>query len=463
MRGIRSRAGTAMGKGKPNAALGRLLEESGLTETQFARAVNRVAAESGVSVRYDQPSVSQWLNGTIPRAVVRPFVAEALSRRLGRPVTLADVGFPAPPAAPENRTFARTVEELVDLVKSDMDPSRRGVLNAGLYSVALTIPGWPEIVGRMEAVRKGRARRIGMADVDAVSAMIDQLSDLDGRFGGGYARPLAAAFIANTVAPYLRADGPENVRKAMIAKTALLCYLTGWMTVDEGLHGLAQRYYTKGLQLAGAAEDHMTYCHILRGMSVQAVDRGYGSRAVDLANASSATTPTAGPRMRAFIAGQQAHSFAVAGDRTGALRSIKEAETAMDKAETPAVTFGGYNPSTLAYHIAQVRYGLGDVSGSVTSLQLHFRLRVPGDSRRSAVRFGAMLAERQLEVGHLEAACVTWNRVLDDYPTVHSGRTDERVRRIQPLLRPYVKNAAAREVSSRVRDILADRQRAVRV
>jgi hypothetical protein len=30
------------------------------------------------------------------------------------------------------------------------------------------------------------------------------------------------------------------------------------MAVDEGLHGLAQRYYLKALELAGAADDHLT-------------------------------------------------------------------------------------------------------------------------------------------------------------------------------------------------------------
>lgn len=446
-----------MGKGGPNVQLGRLLAESGLSETQFIRAVNRLAAESGVTLHYDQPSVSQWLGGTTPRQVARPFIVEVLARRLGRPVTPAELGFATARTTPENRTFPRTVEELVDLVRSDMDPSRRGVLSAGLYSVALTIPGWPDVVGRMEAVQTGQARRIGMGDVEAVTMMTDRLSDLDGHFGGRYARPMAAAFMVNTVAPYLRADGPGRVREAMLSASSLLCYLTGWMAVDEGLQGLAQRYYVKGLELAGAAADHKTYCHILRGMSVQAVNLGHGSAARRLADAAAAASPTAGPRMRAFLAGQQAHSYAVAGDRSNALQSIRETEVAMDKAESQLETFGGYNPSTLAYHVAQVRYGLGDVAGSVSSFQLHFRLRDATDSRRSALWFGAMLAERQLEVGHLEAACATWNRILDDYPTVHSGRVDERVTRMKSLLRPYRSNKTARDVYDRAHQLSAAR------
>lgn len=446
-----------MSKRGPNVALARLLDESDLSDTQFIRAVNRLAAEAGVSVRYDQPSVTQWRGGTMPRQAVRPFIAEVLARRLGRPVTLAEINFPTPAATPGNRTLPRTVDELADLVRSDMDPSRRGVLSAGLYSVALTIPAWPDIVGRMEAVQTGQVRRIGRADVEAVSAMTDRLSELDDDFGGRYARPMAAAFMANTVAPFLKADASSDVRQAMLSATSFLCYLTGWMAVDERHHGLAQRYYVKGLELAGVSGDHSTYCHILRGMSVQAVDLGHGVTASRLASAASAASPNSGPRMRAFFAGQQAHSYAAAGNRANALQSIRETETAMEKAESQAGTFGGYSPATLAYHVAQVRYGLGDVAGSVSSLQLHFRLRDATDSRRSGLIFNTILAERQLEMGHLEAACGTWNRVLKEYPKVHSSRVDERVGKIKGLLRAYRSNSTAREVYERARGISADR------
>ncbi|WP_129842165.1 tetratricopeptide repeat protein [Streptomyces sp. RFCAC02] len=438
---------------RPNQALSRLLAESGLSETQFAHAVNRVAAETGVAARYGQPSVSQWLSGTTPRAPVRPLVAEVLSRRLGRSVTPAEL-FPTAPSgpAPAQTPYARTVEELVDLVRSDMDPSRRGVVGAGLYSVALTIPGWRDVVGRMDAVRSGRLRRIGMADVQAVSDMTERLSELDDRFGGRYARPMSAAFISHTVAPYLRADGPEKVRKAMLSAASFLCYLTGWMAVDEGLHGLAQRYYVKGLELAGASSDHLTYCHILRGMSVQAADLGHGRVARQLADAAAEASSSVTPRMQAFFAGQQAHSYAVAGDRRQALAAIRATETLMEKAESRANVFGGYNPSTVFYHLAQVRYELGDVPGSIESLRAHFRLRVDGDSRRSSVRFRAMMAERLLEIGHLEAACESWNRCLDEYPAVHSGRADEHVRRISRILHPYRTNPLARSVLNRARE-----------
>ncbi len=331
-----------------------------------------------------------------------------------------------------------------------MDPSRRSVLGAGLFSVALSVPGWQDVVGRMEAIQTGHTQRIGMPEVEMVIAMTERVSELDDQFGGRHARPMAAAFLVNTVAPYLRADAPEHVRKAMMSAASDLCYLTGYMAVDEGVHGLAQQYYLKALELAGASEDHLTYCTTLRGMSVQAVDLGHGREAMRLADAAAAASPQAGPRMRAFLAGQQAHCAAQIGDRGSALRHLREAETAMEKAESRSKTFGSYNPSSLAYHVGQVLYGLGNVRGSIGALEASDKLR-HHSFQRNRVRYLSMLAERQLEIGHLEAACDTWTNVIDIYPQVQSGQCDQSVSRMFARIRPHQKTPAARELYERAR------------
>ncbi|MEU9450652.1 transcriptional regulator [Streptomyces sp. NPDC048277] len=247
--------------------------------------------------------------------------------------------------------------------------------------------------------------------------------------------------------------GPQRTRlKHVFGRLWDLVYLTGYMAVDEGLHGLAQRYYVKALELAGAAGDHLTYCTTLRGMSVQAVDLRHGAKAMELADAAAAASPKAGPRMRAFLVGQQAHAAAQTGDRTGALRYIREAEAAMDRAESRGKAFGSYDPSSLNYHVSQVRYELGDRIGAVEAMQQADRLR-PSVYQCTRVHRRGLLAERQLELGHLEAACATWHQALDDYPKVQSGRADDRVKAMVGLLRPHLKNTAARDLYERARTI----------
>jgi hypothetical protein len=364
----------------PNVCLESLFRETGWTLRQMAQAVNRLGTECGLPLKYREPSVHQWLSGHLPKENVRSLIVEALSRRLGRPVSHREAGFPPHHVSPN--TFPSTVEGLIDLGRDDMDSSRRGFLEASLFSVASTIPDWPDVVGRMEAAQSGRLQRVGMPEVNTVVSMTERLSRLDDEFGGAYARPMAAAFLVNTVGPYLRTDGPDEVRKSMLSAAADLCYLAGYMAVDEGWHGLAQRYYVKALELAGAAEDHLTYCTTLRGMSVQAAELGHGARAGQLADAGAAASRDSGPRKRAFFAAQQAHAAALSGDRRGALAYLRATEKAMDQADSRAGTFGSFDPAAFQYCSSQVRYELGDRAGAVEAMQRSVRLHEQGDYRR---------------------------------------------------------------------------------
>jgi hypothetical protein len=417
---------------------------------EFARAVNRAGTEAGFKLKYDESAVSHWLSGTRPMAKYQKVVLEALTRRLGRPITAFAAGFTDQPDA--QPTSADTVAGLIDLGSIDMDPSRRGVLGAGLYSVALTIPGWPDVVGRFEKLKADPHVRIGMAEVESVIAMTERISELDDQFGGRTARPMAAAFMVNNIVPGLRATATEPVRKAMLSAAADHLYLTGYMAVDERLDTLGQNYYTKALELALAAGDHLTYCTTLRGMSVQAVELGHGAAALRYAEAAAAASPQAGPRMQAFLAGQQAHALAQTRDRSGALAMLRAAEVAMERAESKARAHGSYDPASLAYHVAQVNYELGDRKAAIRALQHSEKVR-PAAYRRARVRHRAMLAEWQLEAGRLEEAVQNWSLALDDYPHVQSGRADDRFRAMFSATVPHRGNPYIRQLLDRARPI----------
>ena len=76
----------------PNSTLRSLLSETEWTQEAFARAIGRLGTEAGVRLHYDRTSVSHWLRGSRPTPRVQSFIAEALSRRLGRPVRITQLG-----------------------------------------------------------------------------------------------------------------------------------------------------------------------------------------------------------------------------------------------------------------------------------------------------------------------------------------------------------------------------------
>ncbi|MEU6958337.1 hypothetical protein [Streptomyces chrestomyceticus] len=435
-----------------NTSLALLLRQAAWTEQQFADAVNRAGAEAGLTLRYEQSAVAHWLSGTMPRPQVRPVVLEALARRLGRPVTHAEAGFPTRPggAAPARNA---AVEELLDLSRDDMDPSRRGVLQAGLYSAALAVPLFSDLAGRAEAVaRPGRAGRVGAAQVETVRAVTDRVADILDEFGGGHARPMAAAFLVNSVGPWLTAPASEQVHDDLLAAASDLTYLTGWMAMYERAHGLGQRYYVKALHLAGEAKDHLTYCRTLRGMSLQASSLGYGAKALELADSAAAAAPSAGPRLVAFLRGQQAHAASMTGDRHTAITRLREAETALSKADSRRESIGGYDASAYLFHVSHVLYEFKDLPGSIKALNSSLKAQ-PRQERQGRVHSHALLAQRQFELGHLDAACATWHRFLDDYTEISSARGDAHFATLRTRVRPHHRAKAVRALSERVRHV----------
>ncbi|WP_435602288.1 hypothetical protein [Streptomyces sp. bgisy130] len=425
------------------------MRAGGIGNAQLARAVNLAAAELGVTTHYDKSSVSHWLKGSVPKEEARDAVAEALSRLLKRPVTRAEAGLgeSADPGEP-----ADIAAGVMDLGRADMDPSRRAVLGAGLYSAALVVPGFDAVAGRGDAATAGRTVRIGVGDIETVRKMTENIADILDDLGGAHARPMAAAFLVNTVGPYLKAGGTEEARKAMRSAAADLVYLTGWMAMYEREHRVGQRYFVKALKLAGAAEDHLTYCRTLRGMALQASHLGHGAKALELADSAAEAAPVAGPRLTAFLRGQQAHGAAMVKDRRQAFTRLREAEAALSRADGRNDHIGGYDRAAYEFHVAHVLWELGDRPESVRALRRSNRVR-PAQERQGRLHTNGLLARRLLAMRHVEESCEAWGRFMDDYAGTSGARGDEHFATLREGLRPYRRFAAVRQLSDQAREV----------
>ena len=104
----------------------------------------------------------------------------------------------------------------------------------------------------------------------------------------------------------------------------------------------------------------------------------------------------------------------------------------------------------MQYHVGQVLYDLGDPKASIAALEESDRLRHHIYRRTKVHRLGT-LAERKLKIGHLEEACADWSLMLDDFPSVQSGRCDDRYRTMMTSLAGFKRNAHARDLYDRGR------------
>ncbi|MEU8526439.1 hypothetical protein AB0C77_12705 [Streptomyces sp. NPDC048629] len=437
----------------PNTALADLMQSGGIGNAQLARRVNVTGRELGLTLHYDKSTVSHWLAGSVPAPDKRPAVVEALSRLLGRPVTCAEIGWETPPA--EERD---TVAGVIDLSRADMDPSRRGALKTGMYAASLAVPafsafaGTAEAADRAKAAKTGRTVHIGTSDVETVRMMTDKIADILDQVGAGHARPMAAAFLVNTVGTYLRASGTDRVQRDMKGAAADLVYLTGWMAMYENRQGLGQQYYLRALDLAGEAEEHITYCRTLRGMSLQATHLGHGKKGLELADSAAEAAPSSGPRLVAFLRGQQAAAAAMTGDRHTAMTRLRETEESLSRADDRRDAVGGYDQAAYFFHEAHVRWHLKDPEGSIKALRRSNAARSPLE-RQGRLHCLGVIAERQLHMRHVEAACQTWTAFLDEHVTIASARGDEHLKTMLKQLPAYRRVAGVRDLEDRARQV----------
>lgn len=428
----------------PNDRLRALLVEAGWTGGDLARGVNAVATEAGLRLEYRRASVAQWLAGGQPRPPVPELVTEALSRVLGRLVSLADAGFSAakPPGGTDEEGGVAVGTELAGLGRI-AGSTRRDALRYSVYSLsALMVPSLSEAAGVMAHVSSAARHplRVGRTEIEAAAATARMFSEADETLGASLVRASLADYLAGTIAPWLQARAANaDLRRKMLSVATELAYLCGFMCFDDELHGAAQRYYRTALRLSAEAGDPAAYAITLRSMSAQAHVLGHHRQAAQLAEAAVETAATnVPPRTRAFLLGQAAVAAAAEGDRHRAASVLLTAERELDAVTSSSSTVGAYHHGSLAHQQAAVLACLGDKSGAISALRESIRHR-PASEHRSRAITQARMAELQLGCGRVEEAADTWNRFLDTYSMVRSGRARTAMVTLRARMRPHQK------------------------
>ncbi|WP_060906855.1 hypothetical protein, partial [Streptomyces scabiei] len=277
---------------QPNERLQALIQEAGCSNAGLARRVNMCGAEHGLDLRYDKTSVARWLRGQQPRGRAPAIIAEALGRKLGRTVTIDEIGMANGKnlASGVGLQFSPTVlgaiEQVCELWRSDV--GRRDFLSgSSVAASALVEPSRDWLISAPDAqVARTAGPRVGSADVDAVRAMTQALVDLDHQYGSGHVRPVVVHYLNSVVSGLLAGSYREAVGRELFAAVARLTELAGYMAVDTGQPGLAQRYYIQALRLAQAAGDRAYGGYVLAAsMSHLAAQLGNPREIAQLARA----------------------------------------------------------------------------------------------------------------------------------------------------------------------------------
>lgn len=448
----------------PNQQLKELVAESGLTYAAVAKAVRAVAAECGASLRTNKSTVEHWIAGVTAQSDTGRYLAVALSRRLGRLLTPADLGL----AEPEEDDSiglalgADPIDALLPMWRFELD--RRRFLTSSAYSVAaaaLPLTYVQEIADRTAAARSGHA--VGMAEVAAVRDMVRVFSEMDERHGGQHGRSALVQYLRDDVAPLCRGRfRTGEIRRHMLSAASRGVHLLGWKSYDAGQQGLAQRYYLQSYALAVESEVPGHDGFVMRTMAMQGLKLHRPEHCLGLAqtglNRAKGKVDTQTESLFRVV---HAHTLAKAGQRTAALAEAERASALLTAGPGDEVPFWAlaWGPPTASVYSrnAKVYETLGDHRTAAEQYGRAAGARPAGTYARIVALDLVAGAEMQLKRGQLEQACATWNRALDHMEGVRSVRTRKAVTRMRGDLARFRTRGVrcAAELDERALDFLA--------
>ncbi|QXV55773.1 hypothetical protein [Amycolatopsis sp. TNS106] len=431
-----------------NDRLRALLTTAEWSYDNLARTVNVAGAECGLRLRYDRTAVAHWLSGSRPRAQVPMLIAEVLTRRLGRAVTIAELGFDVIMAEEKVVSSASALTVLTDLVRTDLSVVGRGRLARSVYRLDVpTIPAWPERALEIYCRQGPTWRTSGTAGM--AQHMVRVFAAANHKFGSGHARTALTAYLADDILPQLAGENSDADHRALLGSVLDLTLLMGFACFDSNEHGLGQRYYRIALDLAVLTSDPVRYAIVLRALSLQASHLGHGTAALGLALAALTVGDRhVEPYTSAFLHAQVSLSYAVLGRSQAALAAHQRAREILSRATGPRPVFGSYNRGELNYHAASIHVFNGDNAGAVTALHRALRHYPSGECRSLALTL-AELAERQLDLGLLSRACTVVHRFLDVYPGLRSGRVTIALGELRKRLQTFGRHPEARALIQR--------------
>ncbi|MER5889981.1 transcriptional regulator [Streptomyces sp. NPDC001941] len=446
---------------QPNERLQALIQEAGCSNAGLARRVNMVGAERGLDLRYDKTSVARWLRGQQPRGRAPGIIAEALGRKLGRTVTIDEIGMANGKnlASGVGLQFSPTVlgaiEQVCELWRSDV--GRRDFLSGSTVAAsALVEPSRDWLITGADAqVARSAGARVGVSDVEAVRAMTQALTELDHRFGSGHVRPVVVHYLNSVVSGLLSGSYRESTGRQLFAAVARLTELAGYMAVDTGQPGLAQRYYIQALRLAQAAGDRGYGGYVLAAsMSHLAAQLGNPREIAQLARAAQeGARGQVTPRVEAMFFAAEARGHALLGDARTCQVVAGRAIGAMDRAESAAADdpawIGHFDAAYLSDELAHCHRDLGQAEAAARAARESLEGHPETRARRRAIDL-ILLATAQVQQREVEQACATGTRAVELLGTLRSSRGAEYLEDLQARLEPYADEPSVREFGARL-------------
>ncbi|MFI5495173.1 hypothetical protein [Actinoplanes sp. NPDC051859] len=404
--------------------------------------------------------MSRWLSGTSPRGLVPTYIAEALSVRLARIVTPAELGFPPGNVLPKD--FGTTYQDSLDVTAQTLAQLWSSDLAGDSPQFLLPPHGAAGIAAALSWLVRGHSagaqaatvgRRVGMSDIEAFRATTSAFASLDNSFGGGRTRHGLIHFLDTEGSELLKGSYSESVGRMLHAAVAEATLLAAWTAYDAGDHGIAQRYFIQALRLAQGAGDVLLAGGVLDAMSHQATFLRRHREAVDLARAARAgTSGRATATLNAHFLVMEARALACGGDAKGSMSALSEASRQFERrgGESGPDWIAFFDPAELDAEFSHCLQDLGRYGEAARYASAS--LAGAGASARSDFFVSMVLAAGHAGQGNAELAFRTASGALTAGLSLKSARCLDYLRKFRSLVVPFAGCSAAKEFAESFAD-----------
>ncbi|MFJ4962642.1 sporulation protein [Streptomyces sp. NPDC088729] len=439
----------------PNADLARLIESCGASHKSLVLRINQLAQQVGVETGYSHTSVANWCRrGMTPKWPVPKLLAQAIGERLGRAVSLAEIGMAdaQTPDANVGLDFPRDPADAVGVATSFWSSvNRRDFLTTGASGFAVSAFTTPVtrwlVTPADETARHSGGRQVGGADLAELREAADDARRWDSKYGGGnWKADSVTACLQERAAPLLRGSFSDHVGRQLFSVTGELSRLAGWTAFDVGEHDVAQRHFIQALRLARAGGDVQLGCYVLTTMAMQSLLRGFAGEAVDMAQgAFERAKGQAVPRVLAFTRLIEARAHAREGDSRAASRALAASETLLEQAEEDSgdepAWIDFYHHARLSADAAEVFRDLRNPKAALAWNQRATAMPSGAFTRSVGMRL-AIVGTAHLQARDLDHGLELGNRSVDILARVQSSRALDYVREFTAGLAPWRREPA---------------------
>jgi len=338
-----------------NTRLADLFGLTGWSKGELARLVNRQAAAMGhPQLATDTSRVRRWIDtGETPREPVPKVLAALFTERLGRVVTIEDLGFDRRRQTGKRQAVhdlpwppERTAAVLTEFTGMDLMFNRRGLVGAGaalasgsvlstamydwLHSDPVLAADGPVLDDPLTvdpaALERGGAAPVGSQEIESLEQSVTVFRAWDASRGGGLQRKAVVGQL-NEVGELLTYRHPPHLQRRLWGVAANLAVLAGWMSHDVGLEPTAQKYFVIAAHAAREGGDRPRAGEAVSRAARQMVHLGRPGEALDLMDlATSGSGRQTPPRSRAMLLTIEAWAQAAMGSGRQMRRTLGRAE-----------------------------------------------------------------------------------------------------------------------------------------